>query len=265
MDPPGTKVAQCSSRAASPQRKQQIGSEPAAGGGSGDVQLLSCHDEQTDLVEFTRLTNGEERGWRPVLERHILVLNRAWVPIHVTTVRRALCMVYQTAARVVATDTLQTHDFANWVLQAASGPPNQGWIRTASFTIPAPEVVQLLRYDRVPAHDAPFTRRNLYQRDDYTCQYCGHRAGGEKLSIDHVMPRSKGGRTCWENCVLACVRCNTSKADRTLKESGLRLLRQPRRPRWSPYLSLSGPERLPSWQRFTPASLWDVDLRRSGS
>jgi 5-methylcytosine-specific restriction endonuclease McrA len=70
--------------------------------------------------------------------------------------------------------------------------------------------------------------------------------------VDHVQPRSRGGTTTWENCVLACVGCNARKADRTLKESGLRLLRKPERPRWTPYLNLRPSQRMESWSRFTP-------------
>ena len=72
------------------------------------------------------------------------------------------------------------------------------------------------------------------------------------MSIDHVTPRSRGGGTNWENCVLACVGCNARKGNRSLKEAGLRLLRPPARPRWSPYLSLRPGQRLESWHRFTP-------------
>jgi 5-methylcytosine-specific restriction endonuclease McrA len=187
---------------------------------------------------------------RSVLDTPTLVLNRSWLPVHITTVRRALCMVYQDAAAVVAPDTLQVHDFGEWVTLA--DPPTARWIRTPRLAVPAPEVIRLNHYDHVPVHEAPFTRRSLYQRDNYTCQYCGRRAGPEKLSIDHVLPRSKGGRTSWENCVLACIRCNARKADRSLKESGLRLLRTPRRPRWSPYIHLGKMDRLPSWTRFAP-------------
>ncbi len=184
-----------------------------------------------------------------------LVLNRSWVAVHITSVRRALCMVYQEAAAVVAPDTLQTHEFADWVM--LDEPPTQRFIKTPSYLVPAPEVIRLNRYDAVPVHEAPFTRKSLYQRDNYTCQYCGRRGGPDKLSIDHVQPRSKGGRTSWENCVLACVRCNARKADRSLKDSGLRLLRPPKRPRWSPYMHLSKLDRLPSWSRFAPAELRD--------
>lgn len=178
----------------------------------------------------------------------VLVLNRCWIPVHVTTVRRALCLLYQGAARVVAPDTLQVHGFDEWV--CLPDPPSSLWIRGVRFRVPVPEVIHLASYDRIPVYEAPFTRRNLYQRDDYTCQYCGARLSSDRLSIDHVRPRSKGGKTTWDNCVLACVRCNTSKADRTPREARLRLKRTPMRPRWSPYFSVANNRQLPSWGRF---------------
>jgi 5-methylcytosine-specific restriction endonuclease McrA len=204
----------------------------------------------------TATLEAHEPTRKSVLDLPTLVLNRSWTPVHIASVRRAICMVYQAAAEVVATETLSTHPFEEWI--SMPEPKTSRWIRTATMAVPAPEVIRLNVYDRVPSHEAPFTRRNLYQRDNYTCQYCGRRTSADKLSVDHVLPRSKGGRTCWENCVLACVRCNARKADRTLKEAGLRLLQPPRRPRWSPYLNMSHLERLPSWRRFTPDDLWDI-------
>ncbi|MCA8951397.1 MAG: HNH endonuclease [Planctomycetes bacterium] len=185
-----------------------------------------------------------------LLERATLVLNRSWQPIHVTTVRRALCLVFREVARVVSPATLTTYAFEEWMLEPV--PPGQLAIRSPSIDIGAPEVILLARYDRVPCHEAPFTRRNLFLRDDFTCQYCGRRCASDHLSVDHVTPRSRGGRTTWENCVLACVGCNSRKADRTLKEAGFRLLRQPTRPRWSPYLNLRPQQRLDSWAKFAP-------------
>jgi len=178
----------------------------------------------------------------------VLVLNRCWIPVHVTSARRALCLVYQGVARVVAPDTLQVHGFDEWV--ELPNPPCTLWVRGTRFRVPVPEVIHLAAYDRIPVYEAPFTRRNLYHRDDYTCQYCGVRLPADRLSIDHVRPRSKGGKTTWDNCVLACVRCNTRKADRTLSEARLRLRRAPMRPRWSPYLSVANEKQLPSWRRF---------------
>lgn len=186
---------------------------------------------------------------KSVLERPCLVLNRSWVAIRVTTVRRALCLVFGDAARVVHTESLQAHEFFDWC-RAPHGP-GRHWIRTPSCRVPAPEVIQLLGYNRIPAYAAPFTRKNLFERDGHTCQYCGRRFGTDRLSIDHVQPRSKGGRTSWENCVLACVRCNSTKGDRSVHEAGLRLLRRPRPPQWTPYLNLRQSEHLASWAQFT--------------
>lgn len=187
-----------------------------------------------------------------LLERATLVLNRSWQPVHVTTVRRALCMVFRDAARIVCTESLTIYDFDGWIDQPI--PSRAETIRSPSVRIVAPEVILLSRYNRVPCHEAPFTRRNLFLRDDYTCQYCGKRSGSQLLSVDHVHPRSRGGSTTWENCVLACVGCNARKADQTPKEAGLRLLRKPERPRWTPYLNLRPSQRMESWEKFTPKS-----------
>lgn len=193
-----------------------------------------------------------------ILDRSTLVLNRSWMPVHVTTVRRALCMVFRASARIVSKETFATFSFEEWVGQPAPG--DEPCVRSPSLSIAVPEVILLVQYDRVPCHDAPFTRRNLFLRDDFTCQYCGKRGSSDRLSIDHVLPRSRGGCTSWENCVLACVACNARKADRTIKETGLRLLRPPVRPRWTPYLNLRPSQRLDSWQRFAPES-----RRRAGN
>lgn len=159
-------------------------------------------------------------------------------------------MVFREAARIVAPESLATFTFEEWVDQPVAHETSA--IRSPSIRIAAPEVILLTRYDRVPCHEAPFTRRNLFLRDDFTCQYCGRRGTTDHLSVDHVLPRSRGGSTSWENCVLACVGCNARKADRTLKEAGFRLLRTPIRPRWTPYLNLRPSQRMESWAQFAP-------------
>ena len=197
------------------------------------------------------------------LNHPTLVLNRTWTPVHVTSARRALCLLYRESAQVVATDTLAVHDFGQWV--SLPNPPTVKWICTPRISVPVPEVILLQKYDKVPCHQAPFTRRNLFQRDDHTCQYCGRRYGADRLSIDHVTPKARGGTTSWENCVLACTHCNARKADRSPGASGLRLRRRPQRPRWSPYLNLRGWERLDSWRRFTPQAMWEDGIGATGS
>lgn len=189
---------------------------------------------------------------KSVLDHPSLVLNRSWVAIHVTTARRPLCLVYSEAAVCVEPDSLQTFEFDAWVVWNRS--PSDLWIRAPEVTIAAPEVIQLRPYNKVPACVAPFTRRNLYDRDGHTFQHYGARCGSDRLSIDHVTPRSKGGRTTWDNCVLACVGCNSNKGDRSIREAGLRLLRKPKPPRWSPNLNLRRSEHPNSWVKFTTPS-----------
>ena len=108
-----------------------------------------------------------------LLERAALVLNRSWRPVHVTTVRRALCMVFRDAARIVSPETLSTYTFSEWLDQPLTCADLT--IRSPSVQLAVPEVILLVHYDRVPCHEAPFTRRNLFLRDEFTCQYCGRK------------------------------------------------------------------------------------------
>lgn len=184
---------------------------------------------------------------RSVLDEPTLVINRSWLPIHVTAVRRALVMVYRGVAGVVESESLAVLDFWTWMAMRDVG---ERWVSTPSTRIPAPEVIQVVSYDKVPSYTAPFSRSNLFQRDQHTCQYCGQQPSSEQLSIDHVLPRSKGGQTSWSNCVLACRRCNARKGNRTLGDAGMTLRRPPRPPRWSPCLSLRTTSWLASWDQF---------------
>ena len=102
---------------------------------------------------------------------------------------------------------------------------------------PSPVVIRLTRFAPVPFVNVVLTRKNVYLRDNGTCQYCGHNGGG--LTIDHVVPKSKGGVETWENIVVACVRCNNKKGDRTPAESGMKLIRDPYRPPSSLYLQIT--------------------------
>lgn len=184
-----------------------------------------------------------------MLDAPSLVLNRSWMPVHVTAVRRAIAMVFRGIAHAIDPEGLTTHDFDTWLEREV--PPGRG-IRAPGRRIAVPEVVQLRSYDRVPAFDAPFTRASLLRRDEHRCQYCGVRPPNSQLTIDHVLPRAQGGRTSWENCVAACVRCNSRKGDRTPGRAGLRLLRAPTAPRWTPYLNVRPGDWPRSWAQFVP-------------
>lgn len=192
------------------------------------------------------------------LEHPTLVLNRNWTAVNVVPVRRALILVCRNAARIISPETYETYDLSSWEeLAVRSGD----WsIQLVSRSIRVPEIIVLANYDRPARLHVPFTRRNVYRRDQYRCQYCGRRPGSENLSIDHVVPRSAGGRTTWDNCVLACLRCNIQKSNRTPAQAGMRLLRKPVRPRWIPQETLPAGLTRTSWRQFISDRYWEVEL-----
>ena len=140
----------------------------------------------------------------------VLVLNASYEPLNITTWRRAVVMVLKGKAEG---------------LEHAPG-------RALRDGLLLPTVIRLRQFVRVPYRPLPLTRRNLFQRDGHRCQYCG--SANERLSIDHVLPRSRGGGDTWENVTTACLSCNVRKGNRTPREAGMALLRPPHRP-------LSGP------------------------
>jgi 5-methylcytosine-specific restriction endonuclease McrA len=168
-----------------------------------------------------------------VLNEKALVLNRSYLPVHITSVRRAVSLLYQDMARAVD-EQYRTFDFAGW--RALEASVEDGVIRLVEGCLRAPRVVALRHYDRVPARIVRFTRLNVYARDRHSCQYCGRRLGRSELNLDHVVPRSLGGASTWDNVVCACHRCNRVKGGRTPEGAGMRLRRRPFKPAWSPLL-----------------------------
>ena len=196
-----------------------------------------------------------------MLSQGVLVLNRNWVAVHVCSVRRALSLLCQDCARVIG-DDYQIHDFDSWrdVSEAVAENGND-FVYTPTFRLLVPEVILLTTFNRMPPRTVKFNRRNIYMRDHYTCQYCGKRPPKEELTIDHIVPRSKGGKSTWENVVLACQRCNTRKGSKTPQAVDMELLKTPKRPHWLSTMkaTLRGPDR-PIWQRFVDAAYWNVSL-----
>lgn len=170
-----------------------------------------------------------------MLNASVLVLNRSYLPIHVTSARRAFSLVYQGFARVVDAEH-RTFDFEEWF--ELSVDDGHDWIGTSRGPIRVPRVIVLTLFDRVPRRHVRFSRSNVLTRDGYTCQYCGVRPPRSELNLDHVVPRAHGGRSTWENVVASCVSCNRTKGGRTPEQAGLRLRRPPARPRWTPLAAL---------------------------
>jgi 5-methylcytosine-specific restriction endonuclease McrA len=192
-----------------------------------------------------------------VLQRPTLVLNRHWQPVGVATVARALVKVWNQSAEIVDPDDYQRYAWSDW----AQRIPREGEpvIQTASRRLRVPEVIVLARYDRLPAREVTFTRRNIFRRDHQQCQYCGRQPGNRELTIDHVIPRAQGGSSTWENCVLACTDCNARKANQTPEQARMPLRRLPTRPSWKPLYERQS-VRIDSWQRFLSEAYWSVTL-----
>jgi 5-methylcytosine-specific restriction endonuclease McrA len=204
----------------------------------------------------------------PALDLSVLVLNRSFVAVHVTNVRRAVTLLFRELAEVVHVEEGQygAYSFETWrelsALQAAMADPEHDWIRGVGFQLRAPRVIRLTECDRGPRQGLRFNRRNVFARDGNRCQYCGQGFPMSELSLDHVVPRSQGGLTTWENIVCACVACNVRKGGRTPQEARMNLIREPVKPKRSPLLSLKlGNPKYASWKSFVDRAYWTVDLR----
>lgn len=145
----------------------------------------------------------------------VLVLNQNYEPLNITNMRRAVALLHLGKAEVV--ETLD-HVLSSTRWQCA-----------------APSVVRLNHYVRRPFPELRVSRKGIFARDDGRCQYCGREDA--LMTLDHVVPRCRGGESTWANLVTCCVGCNNKKGDRTPEEAGMMLLRRPRRPRYTPYIS----------------------------
>ncbi len=189
----------------------------------------------------------------------VLVLNKNWVPIRVTTVMDAITKLFEGRAKAIDANNYQVYDFDSWSELAAV--ENLPYIVTARNPIRVPDVIVLIKYGEIPEKKLTFSRANIYRRDKYTCQYCGDRPGTEELTIDHIVAKSRGGKTSWTNCVVSCISCNRRKADRTMADVGLKLRSQPVKPTWSPRLVLQKVRNTPkNWDKFVSDAYWHTEL-----
>lgn len=178
------------------------------------------------------------------MQSNVLALNRNYLPVHVITAKRAFCLLYKGLAEIIAVNDghYTSYTFDTWLelcqLKTELGERDEGedWIRAVNFEIQVPRIIRLTQYDRVPRNTVKFNRRNVFLRDGHRCQYCGKRYSSSRLSLDHVLPKSRGGGDTWENIVCACLNCNVTKGGRTPAEAGMPLLRTPSKPKRSPLL-----------------------------
>ncbi|MEM1228075.1 MAG: HNH endonuclease [Planctomycetota bacterium] len=198
---------------------------------------------------------------KDVLQSNVLVLNRFYMAIRVVNVRRAMTLLYRDCAEVIDTEEQQyvSYDFDSWCelsqLASMEKQPDEDYLQAVDFEVKVPRIVRLTRFDRMPAQTVRFNRKNLFARDDHRCQYCGRAEPMHKLSLDHVVPRSHGGATTWENIVCCCLRCNSRKGGRTPQQARMMLLTKPAKPRFNPLMLQSYDDpRYESWKTFLASS-----------
>jgi 5-methylcytosine-specific restriction endonuclease McrA len=208
-------------------------------------------------------------GQPTALDHSVLVLNKLFMAIHIISVRRAFCLLAKDLAEVVSLEDGQyaTYDFETWREVSEYRLQNfrkedDDWVRTASTAIQVPRIIRLTGYDRLPKQTVKFNRRNIFARDNNQCQYCGKKYPTSELSLDHVVPRSQGGQTTWENIVCSCVGCNVKKGGRTPREASMALIRKPEKPKRSPLLNLKlTNSKYQSWKSFLDNAYWSVELK----
>ncbi len=161
----------------------------------------------------------------------VLVLNASFEPLSVVSVQRAIVLLLKEKAEVI---------------EAA-----EAMLRSERLAFRVPLVIRLVYYVRIPHRiSLPVSRRAILMRDQYTCQYCGKQPGRQALTIDHVQPRSRGGKTKWENVVAACKQCNGKKGNRTPEEAGMLLKTEPAKPRYFAMAYMTSVEARNAWEKY---------------
>jgi len=198
-----------------------------------------------------------------MLNGDVLVLNRSWIAVNITTVKRAMVLLFQGHACVVHPRDYTLYDFNSWCeLSQEKEQFHKGrYIVTPSMKILLPDVILLTVYNGFVLREVRLCRKNIFERDRCQCQYCGKVLPKHELTIDHVIPRSRGGEDTWENLVLACLSCNLRKGNLTPDEAQMSLLRKPIAPKWLPKLGIRvRKEQLSTWQKFVDFAYWHTEI-----
>ena len=187
--------------------------------------------------------------------------------IRVIGTKRAFSLLCREIAEVVSYEqgTYSAYDFDSWCevsqFRREFEPNAHDWVSTVNFHVAVPRIVRLLFFDRLPRAEVKFNRRNLFARDKSHCQYCGKRYSTAELSLDHVIPRSIGGKTTWENIVCACMKCNVKKGGKTPKQARMTLIKKPVKPKHNSLLHIHLGHRYRSWKQFLDHAYWSVELK----
>lgn len=183
-----------------------------------------------------------------VLNNPVLILNNGWTAIRVKNVVSAIKLACRERASIVDTDTYSLYFWEDWAKLEVK--PGDIYIQSVNSRVRVPEVVVLTKYHKVPDFDIRLTKRALYLRDRGQCQYTGRRLGKTDYDVDHIVPKSRGGKNTWSNMVLCDKKVNRQKADRTPQEAGLNLIRKPFKPKTSTVMFDPNIKKPESWIKF---------------
>lgn len=189
------------------------------------------------------------------LDDSVLVLDKNYQPVKITTAKLAIMLLFSEKTLVLDSD-YNTYDLTEWIeysrIIGSAENPSTNVLRSSKINIVVPEVIVLPTYVRKNGHSkkVKYSRMSIFRRDDYQCQYCGKKFRRPDLTVDHILPKSKGGSSGWMNITTACKPCNWKKADRTPSEAGMKLLNPPRIPAWKDTISLPEGQIKNIWSNF---------------
>jgi len=187
------------------------------------------------------------------LTSNVLVLNKNWFPIGIFSLRNAFGKLLSRRVRALNHIDYNVYNFHEWTFIQDS--PLK-YINTSRGKIATPEIVISSYYDRIPKYTLSASRRNILKRDKYICQYSGKKLSEKEATIDHIIPRSKGGKNCWQNCVTSSFPINNKKSDKLLAETNLKLRAEPSFPKNNLLFQLP--------YSFTVPDSWKVFLSKKG-
>lgn len=190
----------------------------------------------------------------PFNQRKVLVLNKTWSAINFCTLRRAICSVmsnYKSIPKAEIADMDENQNYHTYIWDEWKELPVIGdeYISGGNAKYRIPKIIITVDYNKLPQNQSKFGKKLILRRDNNTCMYCGLQPGLSELNIDHVVPKSKGGLSTWLNCVTSCIACNKKKADLTLEQAGMKLLKQPYKPS---YRLIPPHYRDEAWKPFLP-------------
>lgn len=184
-------------------------------------------------------------------KHNVLILNKHWIPINTTSARHSFALMFSNNAKgiLIEEDKMLPLEWSEWVNLSVKDKDRK--INTVKGSIKIPNVIVLNNYDKIPRQTVKFTQKNLWERDNFTCQYTNKKVNKITGNIDHIIPKSQGGKTCWENCVIAHKEINAIKADRTPEQAGLNLIKKPKAPKFMPVsFYIRNKEGIEDWELF---------------